>query len=119
MVISMKPATFAIVYPALFTILTNPGPAPDPISIAATSSFTKISDIYKAYARQIKIYSKFIESKRISAKLALDSMDKIYYKALKHKHTGYAKATLRQLLNHLVITYAAIDQFDLKKTRRI
>ena len=87
----MKPATFATVHPALFTIPTNLVPAPDPIATAAASSATKITDIYKAYALQNKIYSEFIEAKRILVKLALDSMSEIYYKALKHKHTGYAK----------------------------
>ena len=39
-------------------------------------------------------------------------MAEIYYKALKHTHTGYANVILRQLLDQLVTTYAAIDQFD-------
>ena len=117
MVISMKPATFATMHPDPFTIPTNLGPAPDPDAIAAASAATKISDIYKAYALQSKIYSEFIEAKRISVKLALDSMDEICYKALKHTHTGYAKVTLRQLLYHLVTTYAAINQFDLDKNQ--
>ena len=51
-------------------------------------------------------------------KLELDSMAEIYYKSLKHEHTGYAKVTLRQILNHLFTTYATIDQFDLEKTKR-
>ena len=50
-------------------------------------------------------------------KLALYLMANIYYKAIKHTHTGYAKFTLRQLLDHLVTTYAAIDQFDLEKNQ--
>ena len=116
-VISMKPETFATIHPEPFTILTNPGPAPDPIAIAAASSATKISDIYKAYALQSKIYSEFIKAKRISVKLVLDSMAKIYYKDLNHKHMGYLKVTLRQLLNNLVTTYAAIDQFYLEKNQ--
>ena len=48
-------------------------------------------------------------------KLALDSMADIYYKALKYTLTVYAKVALRQLLDHLVTTYAFIDQFDLEK----
>ena len=71
MVIFMKPATFATIHSDPFTIPTNPGPAPDPIAITAASSVTKIADIYKTYALQSKIYSKFIEAKRISVKLAL------------------------------------------------
>ena len=50
-------------------------------------------------------------------KLALDSMAEIYYKAFKHTHTSYANVTLRQLLDQLVTTYAAIDQFDLEKNQ--
>ena len=42
-------------------------------------------------------------------------MSELYYKTLKNAHTGYANGTLRQLLDHLVTTYAAIDQFDLEK----
>ena len=114
----MKPATFVTVNPAPFTIPTNQGPVQDPITIAAASSATKISDIYKAYELQSNIYSEFIEARRISVKLVLDSMAEIYYKALKHEHTGYAKVTLRQILNHLFTTYATIDQFDLEKTKR-
>ena len=117
MVISMKPATFATIHPDPFTIPTNPGPAPDPNDIATASSANKIADIYKAYALQSKIYSEFIEAERISVKLALYSMAEIYYKALKHTHTGYAKVSLRQLLDHLVTTYAAINQFDLEKNQ--
>ena len=92
----MKPATFATVHPALFTIPTNPGLAPELISISAVSSATKIADIYKAYKIQSKIYSEFIEAERILVKLALDSMAKIYYKTLKHEHTGYSKVTFAE-----------------------
>ena len=44
-------------------------------------------------------------------------MDELYYKTLNHAHTGYTNATLRQLLEHLVTTYAAIYQFDLEKNQ--
>ena len=44
-------------------------------------------------------------------------MAEIYYKTLKHTHTGYTNITLRQLLDHLVTTYAAIYQFDLEKNQ--
>ena len=44
-------------------------------------------------------------------------MAEIYYKALKNTHTGYANATLRHLLDHVVTTYSAIDQFDLEKNQ--
>ena len=117
MFIYMKPETFATIHPDLFTIPTNPSSAPEPDAIAAASSATKIADIYKAYALQSKIYSEFIKAERISVKLSFDSMSEIYYKALKYTHMGYAKVTLRQLLNHLVTTYAVIDQFDLEKNQ--
>ena len=50
-------------------------------------------------------------------KLALDYMSELYYKAFKNAYTGYDGVTLRQLLDHLVTTYAAIDQFDLEKNQ--
>ena len=50
-------------------------------------------------------------------KLALDSMAELYYKTLKHAHTGYANVTLLHLLDHLVTTYAAINQFDLENNQ--
>ena len=117
MVISTKTTTSATIHPNPFTIPTNPGSAPDPDAITAASSATKIANIYKAYALQSKIYLEFIEAERISVKLALESMAKIYYKSLKHKHTEYSKVTLWQLLDHLVTTYAAIDQFELEKNQ--
>ena len=52
-------------------------------------------------------------------KLALDSMSYLSYKAFKNAYTGYAGIILRQLLDHLVTTYAAIDQFDLEKNQEI
>ena len=55
MVISMKPAIFSTIHPNPYAIPTNPGPALDPDAIAAASSATKITDIYKAYALQSKI----------------------------------------------------------------
>ena len=44
-------------------------------------------------------------------------MAKLYYKTLKHAYNGYANVSLRQLLDHLVTTYATIDQFDLEKNQ--
>ena len=104
MVISMKPEIFSTIHPNNFAIPTNPGPAPDPDAIAAASTATKIADLYKAYALESDIYSEFVAADCISVKLALDSMDELYYKTLKHTHTGYANVTLRQLLDHLVTT---------------
>ena len=112
MVISMKPEIFATIHPDTLAIPTNPGAAPDPDAIAAASTATKIADLYKAYALESEIYSEFVSAERISVKLALDLMAELYYKTLKHAHTGYANVTLRQLPDHLVTTYAAIDQFD-------
>ena len=56
-----------------------------------------------------------MSAEQISVKIALDSMAELYFKTLKNAHTGYTNVTLRQLLDHLVKTYAAIDQFDLEK----
>ena len=99
-------------------IPTNPGLAPEPVVIAAASTATKIADIYKAYALESAIYAEYLIAERISMKLALDSMSELYYKSLKNAYTGYAGVTLRQLLYHLVTTYATIDQFDLEKNRK-
>ena len=117
MLISVKPEIFATIHPNPFVIPTNPGPAPDPDAISAASSATKIADLHKTYALQSNIHSEFIAAERTSVKLALDSMADIYYKALKHTHTGYAKFTLLQILDYLVTTYAAIYQFNLEKNQ--
>ena len=117
MVISMKPEIFKTIHPDTFVIPTSRVPAPDPVAIAAASTATKIADLYKAYALDSEIYSEFVSAERISVKLVLNSMADLYYKTLKHAHTGYANVTLRQLLDHLVTTYAAIDQFDLEKNQ--
>ena len=50
MVISMKLEIFKTIHPDTFAIPTNPGPAPNPVTIAAASTATKIADLYKAYA---------------------------------------------------------------------
>ena len=84
-------------------IPTNPGPAPDPDVIAAASTATKVTDIYKDYALESSIYLELVTAEQISMKLALDSMSELYYKTLKNAHTGYANVTLRQLLDHLVL----------------
>ena len=112
MVLSMKPNIFKTIHPDAFEITTNPGPAPDPAVIAAAFTCTKIAEIYKAYALESAMYAEYVTAERISVKLALDSMSELYYKALKNAYTVYAGVTLRQLLDHLVTTYAAIDQFD-------
>ena len=110
--LSMKPDIFKNIHPDAFVIPTNPGPAPDPVLIAAASTATKIADIYKAYALESAINPEFVTAEQISVKLAIDSMSELYYKSLKNTYTGYAGVTLRQLLDHLVTTYATIDQFD-------
>ena len=62
MVLSMKTDIFNTIHPNTFVIMTNPGPAPDPIVIAAASTATKIADIYKAYAIESAIYAEFVTS---------------------------------------------------------
>ena len=57
MVISMNPEIFKTIHPDTFTIPTNPGPAPDPIAIAAASTAARIAELYKAYALESEIYS--------------------------------------------------------------
>ena len=52
MVLSMKPDIFKTIHPDTYVITTKPGPAPDPVVIAAASTATKIADIYKAYASE-------------------------------------------------------------------
>ena len=118
MVLSMKPDIFKTIHPDAFEIPTNPGPAPDPVVIVAAYTATKITDIYKAYALESAIYAKYVTAERISVKLALKSMSELYHKALKNAYTGYAGVTLRKLLDHLVTTYAAIDQLELEKIRK-
>ena len=117
MVLSMKPDIFKTIHPDAFVIPTKPIPAPDPVVIVAASTATKITDIYKAYALESAIYAEYVTAERISVKLALDSMSELYYKYLKNAYTGYSGVTLLQLIDHLVTTYAAIDQFDLEKNQ--
>ena len=115
MVLSMKPDIFKTIHPDAFEIPTNPGPEPEPAVIAAASTATKIADIYKAYALERAIYVECVTSERISAKLALDSMPELYYKALKNAYTGYAGVTLRQLLDHLVRQSTSLTRRKIKK----
>ena len=60
MVLYMKPEISKTIHPDTFVIPTNPGPAPDPVIIAAASTATKIADIYKAYALESAIYAEFV-----------------------------------------------------------
>ena len=87
MVLSMKTDIFKTIHPDAFVIPTNLGPAPDPIVIAAASTSTKIADIYKAYALESAIYAEYVTARRISVKLALDSMLELYYKSVKNAYT--------------------------------
>ena len=114
LILSLKPSVFTTIHPDPFEVPTNPGSAPSATDIAAATSATKIADLYKEFDLKLKIYSEFFEAERISVKLSLESIDPIYYQALKHEYTAYAKVTLRQLLDHLFDTYANIDQFDLE-----
>ena len=62
MVISMKPEIFSTIHPDDFAISNNPGPAPNPDAIAASSTATKITDLYKAYALDSDIYLEFVSA---------------------------------------------------------
>ena len=65
MVLSMKPDIFNTIHLDTFVIPTNPVPAPDPVVIAAASTATKITDIYKAYALESAIYAEFVTAEQI------------------------------------------------------
>ena len=116
LILAMKPSIFRTIHPDAFHIPKNPGASPDATDIATATSATKIADLYKDFDLKLKVYSEFFEAERISVKLALESMNEIYYKSLKNEYTGYTKVTLCTLLDHLFDTYANIDQFDLEKS---
>ena len=78
MVLSMKPEIFKAINPNAFEITKIPGPAPDPAVIAADSTATKISDIYKAYALESAIYAEYVTAERISVKLTEIRSDVTY-----------------------------------------
>ena len=78
MVLSMKPDIFKTIHSDTFVIPNNPGPAPNTHVMAAASTATKIADIFKAYALESAIYAEFVTAERISMKLTLDSMSKLY-----------------------------------------
>ena len=78
MVFSMKPDIITTIHPDAFVIPNKPGPAHDPVVIAAASMATKIADIYKAYALESAIYAEYVTAERISVKIVLDSMSELY-----------------------------------------
>ena len=78
MVISMKLSTFATVHPNPFVIPVNPGAQPNPDEISAASSATKIADIYKAFELKRKFFLEYCDAKRISVKITIDAVEKIY-----------------------------------------
>ena len=57
MVISTKPEIFSTIHPDAFAIPNNPVPTPNPDTITAASTATKVTDLYKAYALESDIYS--------------------------------------------------------------
>jgi hypothetical protein len=78
-----------------------------------------VAGLQENYRRQLAVYEEHKEVSTQIKALMLKAIPNIYISALKHQRLGYANTTPRQILNHLLETYGAIEPRHLAENTKL
>lgn len=94
-----------------FAFPTNPGPNP---IVQPTGTEHQIKEAYRVHSENTRIWREFQATDKSLKQLLLGAVDDIYTSSLKHRVTGYANVSTRQLIAHLYTKYGNITAGDLE-----
>ena len=109
--LTVSPATYATLSDVPFEIPVNPGPVP---VIPAQMSARAAADARTEHAELKRVFNQYIATDAALKSQIIKSVDDLYLKALKHRITGYANITTREMLNHLYTSYGKMTPQDLQ-----
>jgi hypothetical protein len=93
-----------------FVTPINPGPQP---VIPGAATGNQITAITRAHNENHRIWKEYLATDKALKQQLLAAVHESYYRTLRHRITGFANTTTRQLLDHLYATYGNLTPADL------
>ena len=106
LILTVSATTYATVSQTPFVIPVNPGPAP---IIPRGSLEIEITEHNRHFNRRTQIWKEYQSTDKALKQMIIGAVDQMYLRTLRHRMTGFANVTTRQLLQHVYTTYGTIS----------
>ena len=109
--LTVTPATYNTLSQVPFHQPINPGPLPV-FNPRATSR--EVAAAKAEHEESLRVFREFNNTDKALKSLIINAVEDMYIKALKHRITGYAQVSTRQILDHLYLHYGRLTPQDLQ-----
>ena len=109
--LTVTPATYNTLSAIPFIPPVNPGALPQ-FNVRATSR--EVAAARAEHEHNLRIFREFHNTDKALKSLLIGAVDDMYIKALRHRITGYAQVSTRQILDHLYLHYGKLTPQDLQ-----
>ena len=110
--LTVSQATYNELSNVPFVPPVNPGPVP---SIRGGATAREAADERINHAEEKRLFKEYIATEKALKSQIIQAVDDLYIKALKHRITGYANVSTRDILNHLYAAYGKMTPQDLQQ----
>jgi hypothetical protein len=108
--VMVSPVVYATLSDTPFVVPPNPGPNPPPLDNATAA---QITENVRVHTENLRMYRQYITVSQALKRQIIETVDDIYIRTLRNRHTGYASLSPYQLVTHLYLTYGAITPMDM------
>ena len=95
-----------------FVVPFNPGPV---YIAAANLTGPQMIEGERAHREALRIWNLYKNTDKAIKRQVIDTVEPVYIRALKHRHTGFANITTLTILEHLFQYYGKISPHDLEE----
>lgn len=110
---------YLTVTPAEYNMLSNVAfvPPTNPVIpvIAANATPARISTITRVHATRLADFREYLSTDKALKQQVIGAINNMYLRTLRHRVTGFANVTTRQMLDHLYASYGRLSPADLQE----
>ena len=113
LILTATPVVYASVSTLNFVRPINPGPTaiiPNPAPAAAV-----IGQLTREHAENHRVFLEYATTDAACKKVIMSLIPDVFYRTLKHNHTGYATVTSLEILSHLWSEYGQLSDFEFQQ----
>ena len=109
--ILLSPAVYATINAIPWIDPPNPGATP---VIPPNATSAQIGEAVRVHTENLRQWREFTNLQQALKKQLIAAVNPIYFRAIKHRHVGFANHSIREMLTHLIDQYGAITPIDLQ-----
>jgi hypothetical protein len=110
--LTVSPAEYTTLSNHAFIPPNNPGSAPN---IPGGSTAAQITEFVRQHTSDTKIFNEYLATDKALKQQVIGAVNAMYLRTLRHRITGFANVTTRQMLEHLYAQYGRLSPADLQE----